>query len=85
MGYQVPKANHPWRQYPNRDLNTKKGRPKKRNIKSVQVFICEIAESWGTIEVVTTAYGKEGRFTLKELPQTKQAAWLAGLLKKNYG
>lgn len=83
MAYQVPKANHPWRRYANRENPTDE-MPKEKHQKSVKILISEFAESWDEIRVVTSAYGREGEFLLTELPQSKQAAWLAGLLKRNY-
>lgn len=83
MAYQVPKANHPWRRYPNSEVEVVK-RKRKEKGKPVKVMIREIISSWETIEVFTFAYGKEGKFKLSELSQAKQAAWLAGLLKRNY-
>lgn len=83
MAYQVPKADHPWRMYPNREVVEVK-RKRKEKIRPVRKVVQEIVESWETIEVFTYAYGKEGKFRLVELPQSKQAAWLAGLLKKSY-
>lgn len=83
MAYQVPKKDHPWRAYANREVEAVK-RKKKEHVRSVKLVVSEIVESWENIEVFTYAYGKEGRFRLNELPQAKQAAWLAGLLKKSY-
>ena len=81
MGYQIPKKDHPWRQYSNRKYK----KTKEKKIKPVSVFVKEMAESWETLEVYTYAHGKEGKFNINELPQTKQAAWFAGILKRNYG
>ena len=81
--YQVPKADHPWRRYPDRQVEVV--RKKKENIKSVKILIEEIVGNWEHIEVFTVAYGREGKFYLFELPQARQAAWLAGLLKRSYG
>lgn len=83
MGYK-PSANHPWRQYADRKIEIKKEK-KEKKIKPVKILIGEIAEGWEKIEITTYAYGKEGRFLLTELPQVRQAAWLAGVLKRNYG
>jgi len=83
MAYQVPKSDHPWRQYSNREYTVEKPEEDK-HVKSVKMFVREIAESWDTIEVFTYAYGKEGKFTLSELPNSKQAAWLVGVLKRGY-
>lgn len=81
MAYQVPKASHPWRQYKNRRPKEQKAEKKG---KSVKIFVREMAESWERIEITTVAKGKEDRFFLEELPQSRQAAWFAGLLKKYY-
>lgn len=82
--WQKPKSDHPWRNYKNRTNGTDETKEEKHQ-KSVRVLIQEFAGSWENIKVVTTAYGREGEFLLSELPQSKQAAWLAGLLKRNYG
>lgn len=83
MPYQKPRADHPWRTgiRPGYEPKEEKVKPK---IKPVRILIKEISTSWDTIEITTYAYGKEGRYKLGELPETRQAAWLAGLLKRNY-
>jgi hypothetical protein len=80
MGYQVPRANHPWRRYADR----RNGEKPAKKVKLVKVFLEEIIGNWEHIEVYTVAYGREDKFYLFELPQTRQAAWIAGLLKKSY-
>ena len=84
MPYQKPVAAHPWRQYKDRKLD-RSSEPNDPNIKPVKMFLTEIVESWECVSVNTYAYGKEGVFKLSELPQRKIAAWLAGILKRNYG
>ena len=75
--YQVPKSNHPWRQYINRkDEETHRGKPLKE-------FITEMAQNWDNLEIITSINGSEERFKIVTLTQSKQAAWLANLLKKN--
>ena len=81
--FQVPKENHPWRRYKNRENPTDETVTEK-NQKSVKVLITEIAECWDTMTVITTAYGREGEFRLAELPQSKQAAWIYSFLKRHY-
>lgn len=91
MAYQKPSEDHPWRAWlgdPEKDRNSRGNKEqvsKQENIKPVRVFITEIVESWDEVEVVTSAYGKEGKYTLKSLPQKKQASWLASLLRRSYG
>lgn len=84
IGYQVPKADHPWRQYANRPRANGEVE-EKEHLKPVRVFLTEIVENWEEVKVVTSVYNQEGEYKLMELPQTKIAAWLAGVLKRNYG
>lgn len=86
MPFQIPVSNHPWRKYKNNYAKEEK-KPKekiKEQIKSVKVLVADLLSNWDNIEIVTFAYGTEGRFKLNDLPQTKIAAWLSGLLKRNY-
>jgi len=80
MAYQKPKADHPWKTGKMRDY---KPAPEKKQ-KTVKLLITEIAESYDRIEMFNTLNGREGKFFLWQLPQSKQAAWIAGLLKKHY-
>lgn len=83
MAYQKPKANHPWK------TGIRPGYEnvveKKKNIKPIKTFIKEVSMSWETMEVVTFAFGREDRYKLSDLPESKQASWLAGIIKRNYG
>lgn len=81
--WQKPKSSHPWRQYIDRKVEIEIKEEKHQ--KQVKVFIKELAESWDSIEVITSVSGREGRWKLVELPQAKQAAWLSSFLKRNYG
>jgi hypothetical protein len=80
--WQMPKKDHPWRHWVDKEGDAP---VKKKNIKSLKLFVQEIAESWDEVTVVTTSSTGYGEYTLKELTQEKQAAWLAGILKRNYG
>lgn len=82
MPWQKPKANHPWRRYKDKKIVLEK---ENKGIKPVRLFLTEIVESWNRVEIITSAYGKEDRFKLTDLPQRKVAAWLAGILRRNYG
>ena len=96
MPYQVPRVDHPWRQYKvwfDKGIRKKlqgqdeeiKEKEAKEDLKPIRQFLGEIVESWERIEIFTYCYGREDNFTLKSLPQYKIAAWLAGILKRNYG
>lgn len=85
MAYQVPKTNHPWRRYHDRvhddgDLKVKV----EKKIKPLKIVVMEFVESWDTMEVITVVNGREGRFRISELSQSKQAAWLTSYLKRHY-
>jgi hypothetical protein len=83
MAWQLPKKDHPWRTGKMSDMEG--AQPKKeRKVKQLKIFIQEIAESWDEVRVVTTSTSGYGEYTLSQLPQEKQAAWLAGILKRNY-
>jgi len=82
MAYQVPKKSHPWRRYKDKIEEPKK---EVKKDKPVLILVEEIVGNWKNIEVYTVAFGREDKFLLTELPQARQAAWLAGLLKKIYG
>ncbi len=81
MGHQIPKANHPWRQYPNK----LRGEKKERKSKPLRKFLREVVVSWENVEITTSTYSGEGRYNLTELSDKKVAAWLMGILRRNYG
>ena len=83
MAWQKPKAEHPWRQYKDKRVKGIK-KAVATNAKPVKIFLTEILENWEETEIVTFAFGREDKYLLPELPQTKIAAWLAGILKRNY-
>ena len=83
MTFQTPKSDHPWRNYKDR-APSKREKVVEKNIKPVRILVEELVEGWETIEITTFAYGRDGKHLLNELPQTRQASWLASLLKRNY-
>ena len=91
MAYQVPKKDHPWRQYqtwygekPEKKVSAKE-KKSTSEVRSVRLFLKDLVGNWERIEVYTYAFGRTGRYYLKELPPFKAAAWVAGRLKRNYG
>lgn len=82
MAYQVPKANHPWRQY-QKTAAEKEAREEKTG-KPLRVVIAELSQSWDNIEVNTGLYGREGRYSLTDMPQSKQAMWLISFIRRNF-
>jgi len=94
MPYQKPKEDHPWRQYkewfgdkPKRKLSFDEAiqKAREKDVRPVQNFLKDLIEGWDQIEVYTHAYGRTGKYRLTELSQYKVAAWIAGVLKRNYG
>ena len=83
MAFQTPKSDHPWRNY--KDKKPARGKAAvEKNVRPVYKVVRELVESWETIEIITFANGRDGKHLLNDLPQTRQAAWLASLLKRNY-
>lgn len=81
MPYQKPKPTHPWKT----GIMPGYVPPKKeKKIKPVKVLIAELSSCWDTIEIYSYNSSGEGKYFLVDLPQRKQAAWLASLLKRNY-
>lgn len=85
--YQVPKKDHPWRRYKDRRKKelAVEAKNEKPEHKTVQILLTEIVTNWNDVEITTSFSGGSGRYTLNELPQVKQAAYIAGMLKRNYG
>jgi hypothetical protein len=81
MPYQKPKSDHPWRQYKSRKRKIKE----RADIVSIKIFLEEVVENWETYEITTVdMFEGSNRHPIKVLPQKKVAAWLAGVLRRNY-
>lgn len=85
MAYQVPRADHPWRQYANKRKLTVDVDIEVTKIIPVRDFVRDLNNNWDKIEV-TLPQEFEGRHRayLNELTQVKIAAWIAGMLKRYY-
>lgn len=93
MPFQIPREDHPWRSWKGDPEKARTAREtavaeeaavESKGLKPVKVFLEEIVSSWSEVEVITSAYGREGRYRLSELPQSKIAAWISGILRRNY-
>lgn len=87
--YQVPRADHPWRQYTNRkpclQIEVEVEITPIETIIPVREFLNDLLSHWDNYEVSTTmTFEGTNRHYLKGLPQEKQAAWIAGALKRHY-
>lgn len=80
--YQVPKADHPWRQY----ANKKRGRkPERTDVIHIKEFLEQIVENWDTYEIYIRGDITKGGFRkVRALPQKKVAIWLTSMVKKTY-
>lgn len=80
--YQKPKEGHPWRQY---DKTQNRPEPKTReDIIPLKDCLVQIVENWDRVEVTYMSSMGDRTYTLSQLPQKKAAAYLCGLLKRNY-
>jgi len=78
MPFQIPKADHPWRKYVQKNTEPEKVDEHK---KPVGTLLREMGESWGNIEVRTTS-GSIRYIT--ELNQNQQASWIIDFIRRNY-
>lgn len=78
MPYQVPKANHPWRQYQKTAPTEEK---EQSHARALQIVVHELCDNWNHIEVTTVSGTRK---YLYELPQNKQAIWLINFIKRSY-
>ena len=59
-------------------------REREKQARPVKSLLKDLIANWENIEVYTYAYGRADRYKLTELSEFKVAAWLAGVLKRNY-
>ena len=84
--YQVPKDNHPWRRYKNRQVQeaTPEELQAARNLPSLYNFLRDIVENWETYQIpqdeLTRDYVK-----LKNVAPDKAAAWLTSFMRRTWG
>lgn len=78
-----PASTHPWKTSYKVNLSATVVQREVPS-KTLKDFMIELAESWNEVEIVTTVSGTYGRYVLSQLPQRKQAAWLVGILRRNY-
>lgn len=77
--WQKPKANHPWRQY--KDKKTSKDR---NDIIPLKEYLESLIDNWDRMEVTTFGDIGDRTYTLKTSSQKKAAAYIIGVLKRNY-
>ena len=77
--WQKPKEDHPWRQYSSK---IKKEEPS--DIIPLKEYLRDLADNFDKIEITTFTELGDRRHTLSTLSQRKAAAYICGVLKRNY-
>lgn len=81
--YQVPKPDHPWRQYANKRKPGRK--PERTDVVHIKEFLEQIVENWDSYEIYVRGEVSAGGFRkVRTLPQKKVAVWLTSIVKKTY-
>ena len=83
MSNNIPKSNHPWRNYANKIKENQPTQDDRLVRKPLQVFLTELVESWGRTDISVKYRGKFDRYYLLELPDYLVANWLNHILR-NY-
>lgn len=78
--WQKPKANHPWRQYQNK----KKPDVDRVDIIPLRDYLQEVVDNWDKVEITTFGDLGDRTYTLSAASQKKAAAYICGVLKRNY-
>ena len=81
INWQKPKKNHPWRQYANKRVAKEE---EEINIISVREYLTELLENWEKIEVTSIGSKGDRTYPLTGLSQRKVAAYISGVLRRNY-
>lgn len=79
--WQKPKENHPWRQYENRKVNQVE---EPRDVVGIKDFLKGVVDNWDKVEVVSFTAMGDRTYTLSQVSQKKAAAYICGVLKRNY-
>lgn len=82
VNWQKPKEGHPWRQYSDRKVDVEV--EVEIDIITVKEYLQALLDNWDSTEV--TFFGARGDrgFTLNALSQKKVAAYICGVLRRNY-
>jgi hypothetical protein len=88
--YQKPKANHPWRQYRDKiltiDVEIDIERVPLKTVIPLREFLSDMVNNWENYTVtLNVSFEGTNQHQLKTLPANKQAAWLSGILRREYG
>ena len=78
--WQKPKDSHPWRQYKDKKVEE----PDRTDIVPLREFLKDIVDNYDTIEITTFGDMGNRTYTLATASQKKAAAYIVGVLKRNY-
>jgi hypothetical protein len=82
--FQVPKSTHPWRRYTN-TITSIKVEVEETTYIPVREFLANIVGNWDHCEIVLPSeFEGSYKHFLRNLPQSKQASWIAGMLRRAY-
>ena len=87
INWQKPKATHPWRQYANIKVEEarKEAEEEKVSIISVKEFLQQSIDNWDKTELTIVRGQKDKSMPLCTASQKRQALYIVGILKRNYG
>jgi len=82
--YQVPKSNHPWRQYKNRidDTEDEDVIPAEK-LPSLFNFLKDMVENWETYQIPSSDVG-DAYVKINSANPAKSAEWIASFIRKTW-
>lgn len=78
--WQKPKSEHPWRQYKDRI----KPDTDREDIIPLKEYLESLVQNWDRMEITTFGDIGDRTYTLRTASQKKAAAYIVGVLKRNY-
>lgn len=80
--YQIPKNNHPWRQYKTRFTPLDDQTPAEK-LPNLHQFLKDIVDNWDTYQIPSNDLG-EGYVKIKSAQPQKSAEWIASFIRKTW-
>ena len=78
--WQKPKEDHPWRRYQNKKVVVEEN----LDIIPLREYLENLVRNWDSIEITTFGDMGDRTYTLRTASQKKSAAYIVGVLKRNY-
>jgi len=84
MGYQVPKATHPWRRY-QQPKEYSEDTVIEIEIKKISLkeYIKELSDNWDSMKI-NIPLDEWGTYYTKDVSDAIMARWIINVLKRNY-